>query len=58
MPFGFYCFIVISIDPTMDSRSIIEVSKIKRGKLVYMILPIVVMWDVSANLPSHTCEIA
>ena len=41
--FSFYCFIVISIDPTIDSRSIIEVSKIKRGKLVYMILPIVVI---------------
>ena len=39
----FYCFIVISIEPTMDSRSIIEVSKIKRGKLVYIILPIVVI---------------
>lgn len=58
MLFIIYCFIVISIDPTIDSRSIIEVSKIKRGKLVYIILPIVVIWDASANLPSHICEIA
>ena len=56
--FIFYCFIVISIEPTMDNRSIIDVNKIKRGKLVYIILPIVVIWDVSANFPSHTCEIA
>ena len=53
----FYCFIVISIEPIIDNKSIIDVSNIKRGKLVYIILPIVVICDVSDKLPSHTCEI-
>ena len=39
----FYCFIVISIEPIIDNKSIIDVSSIKRGKLVYIILPIVVI---------------
>ena len=30
----FYCFIVMSIEPTIDSKSIIDVNNIKRGKFV------------------------
>lgn len=39
----FYCFIVISIEPTIANKSIIDVNINHRGKLVYIIFPILVI---------------
>lgn len=41
----------------MANKSIMDVSINHRGKLVYIIFPILVMWNVSANFPSHKCEV-
>lgn len=40
---NFYCFIVISMEPTMASKSIIDVKINHKGKLVYIIFPILVI---------------
>ena len=45
------------MEPIIANKSIIDVNINHKGKLVYIILPIVVIWNVSANLPSHICEV-
>lgn len=41
----------------MANKSIIDVNINHKGKLVYIILPMLVIWKVSANLPSHMYEV-
>lgn len=41
----------------MANKSIIDVNINHTGKFVYIILPILVIWDTSASLLSHTCEV-
>ena len=39
----FYCLIVISIEPIIANKSIIDVNINHKGKLVYIILPMLVI---------------
>ena len=41
------------MEPTIANKSIIDVNNNHRGKLVYIIFPMLVIWNVSANFPSH-----
>ena len=52
-----YCFIVITIAPTIANKRIMDVNINHKGYAVYKILPILVICEVSANTPSHILEL-
>lgn len=45
------------MEPIIDNKSIIDVNINHIGKLVYIMLPMLVICDTSANLPSHICDV-
>lgn len=53
----FYFFIVIIIAPTIANNNIKDVIINHNGYTVYMILPMLVMWDHSVITPSQNLEV-